>query len=283
MLSEGENAVRGDLEESNQTSKEAQDWPLYNARDHDQKFSPLDYLNDFYSTAKEDVAMQIVLFFLPGILYRLPSNNIETVLDLGSGPTIHASLVMRNRASNLFSSDYAEVNRETLTNWIKNQSPFDWKNVCEWIGGIEATQETAQQMENNTRQKMRAVLNVDVHKQPVIRSVHYKVNESIQIPTEFDVVITIFCLEYASETLEEYRRAVRNATTLIKSGGFLVQGGVLEANEYGFSGRRFKSCFIRKENVLEALKESGLETTEGTGGFHFITHDEIFLLISKKL
>ncbi|KAI6214743.1 Nicotinamide N-methyltransferase [Aphelenchoides besseyi] len=250
MLSEGENAVRGDLEESNQTSKEAQDWPLYNARDHDQKVR-------FYP----EVLITIVQEFCTGFLQT---------------------------TSRLFWT-LAQVNRETLTNWIKNQSPFDWKNVCEWIGGIEATQETAQQMENNTRQKMRAVLNVDVHKQPVIRSVHYKVNESIQIPTEFDVVITIFCLEYASETLEEYRRAVRNATTLIKSGGFLVQGGgfksfgVLEANEYGFSGRRFKSCFIRKENVLEALKESGLETTEGTGGFHFITHDEIFLLISKKL
>ena len=77
-------------------------------------------------------------------------------------------------------------------------------------------------MQAQAREKMRAVLEVNVHKQPVVQSVHYKSPTCTHIPEQFDVVTTVFCLEYASETLEEYSGAVKNATTLIKPGGFLV-------------------------------------------------------------
>lgn len=87
---------------------------------------------------------------------------------------------------------------------------------------------------------MRGVLAVNVHKNPVVQDVHYKVDEAAEVPTQFDVVTTIFCLEYASETLEEYKLAVKNASSLVKTGGFLVQGGVLEEHEYSFGGKRFK-------------------------------------------
>lgn len=48
------------------------------------QFDPAIYLDSFYKTASEDPAMQIVLFFLPGLLYRLPPT-LRTVLDLGAG------------------------------------------------------------------------------------------------------------------------------------------------------------------------------------------------------
>ena len=90
-------------EDNHDTSKD----PIYAARDHDKKvgeisvnliikivrddcgkkqfqFDPVEYLEGFYKTAKEDEAMQIVLFFLPGVLYRIP-NMIENLLDLGAG------------------------------------------------------------------------------------------------------------------------------------------------------------------------------------------------------
>lgn len=48
------------------------------------QFDPQEYLQSFYKSALEDSAMNIVLFFLPGILYRLPEK-IKSVLDLGAG------------------------------------------------------------------------------------------------------------------------------------------------------------------------------------------------------
>jgi hypothetical protein len=70
--------------------------------------------------------MQTILFFLPGILYRLP-DKFETLLDLGAGesayvqkqriklilarlgPTVHVPIAVRKRAKHVFTSDYAKV------------------------------------------------------------------------------------------------------------------------------------------------------------------------------
>jgi hypothetical protein len=72
------------------------------------QFDPDEYLNGFYISPREDEAMSVILFFLPGILYRLP-NTVKTILDLGAGPTIYVPVAVRNRAENIYTSDYSKV------------------------------------------------------------------------------------------------------------------------------------------------------------------------------
>ncbi|KAF1760370.1 hypothetical protein GCK72_008619 [Caenorhabditis remanei] len=225
--------------------------------------------------------MQIVLFFLPGILYRLPEK-VNTVLDLGAGPTVYLPIALRLRAQNIYTSDYAPANRETLISWCENRSTFDWSNVCTWIANIEASMETGKVMQEKTRQLMRAVLDVNVHESPVVQSVVWKENPSIEVPQKFQVVSTVFCLEYSCETLEAYFRAVRSACSLIEDGGFLIQGGVLGATTYNFGGKSFRCHCLKQSHIVESLKANGMATT-AEQGYKFITHDDIFLLFSKKL
>uniref|UniRef100_A0AC35TH33 Nicotinamide N-methyltransferase-like n=1 Tax=Rhabditophanes sp. KR3021 TaxID=114890 RepID=A0AC35TH33_9BILA len=255
---------------------------LYDARDHASKFVPQDYLEGFYSSAKEDIAMQIVLFFVPGIIYRLPES-IENMLDLGAGPTVYIPIATRTRVKNVFTSDYAEANREALKLWIDNDPKcFDWTKVCEWLATIEANFETPKEMQDRTRQNMRAVLDVDVYEDNPIKGVFYKTKSDIQIPQQFDLVSTIFCLEYATETLKDYQKVVKNAISLLKPGGYLLQGGVLEATEYSFGQSRFKCFKLEQYILIETLKNNGMETDVKSGKFKFIEHDTVFILISQK-
>uniref|UniRef100_A0A915NCX6 Uncharacterized protein n=1 Tax=Meloidogyne javanica TaxID=6303 RepID=A0A915NCX6_MELJA len=237
----------------------------------------------FYKSPREDVAMQIVLFFLPGMVCRLPKT-IGTMLDLGAGPTIYIPLVLRNHIESIFSSDYSPQNRQRVIDWIFAKNSFDWSEICCWIAGIEARHEKPLQMQDFTREKMRAVLEVNVQKRPVIQSIEWKADNLKEIPKQFDLVTTVFCMEYSCETLEGYKRAINGACGLIKPGGWLLQGGIFHATEYRFGGKRFSSHFLTKEHVLTALEENGMETIKGEDydQFHFITHDDIFLLLSKK-
>jgi hypothetical protein len=110
-------------------------------------------------------------------------------------------------------------------------------------------------MQELARSKMRGIVSVNVHKENVIQEIYYQHPEyKKEIPKQFDVVTTVFCLEYASETLEEYQTAVKNATNLIKNGGYLIQGGVLNADEYSFGGKRFRSHHLTKKQLLNCLK-----------------------------
>ncbi|CAK5010380.1 unnamed protein product [Meloidogyne enterolobii] len=257
--------------------------PIFRADEHDKQFDPDKYLEGFYKSPREDVAMQIVLFFLPGMVCRLPKT-IGTMLDLGAGPTIYIPLVLRNHIESIFSSDYSPQNRQRVIDWIFAKNSFDWSEICCWIAGIEARHEKPLQMQDFTREKMRAVLEVNVQKRPVIQSIEWKAENLKEIPKQFDLVTTVFCMEYSCETLEGYKRAINGACGLIKPGGWLLQGGIFHATEYRFGGKRFSSHFLTKEHVLTALEENGMETIKGEDydQFHFITHDDIFLLLSKK-
>ncbi|KAE9546994.1 hypothetical protein FO519_009794 [Halicephalobus sp. NKZ332] len=54
--------------------------------------------------------------------------------------------------------------------------------------------------------------------------------------------------------MEEYSRAVKSAVSLIKPGGFLLQGGVLNSDEY-YTGRcRFRCHRLTRDDVLQCLK-----------------------------
>lgn len=46
--------------------------------------------------------------------------------------------------------------------------------------------------------------------------------DSLAAAEQFQVVVCIFCIEYASENYDEYRNALRNAVSLIEPSGFLV-------------------------------------------------------------
>ncbi|KAI3413952.1 hypothetical protein GPALN_011423 [Globodera pallida] len=259
--------------------------PIFRANEHNVQFDPDKYLDGFYKSAREDTAMQIVLFFLPGMICRLP-NNIETMLDLGAGPTVYIPLSARNHVTSFFSADYAQVNRQRLVEWIEGKNSFDWAEICKWIANIEASNETPAQMQEKTRKKMRAVLEVNVHERPVVRAVDYRVDEQLDVPEQFELVATVFCMEYSCEDLDGYRRAINGACGLIKPGGWLLQGGIFHATEYCFGGKRFSSHFLRRDDVFMALKENGMCTQKGTtthDEFHFITHEDIFLLLSKKV
>ncbi|KAK6744579.1 hypothetical protein RB195_011352 [Necator americanus] len=244
------------------------------------KFDPLAYLESFYKTASEDTAMQIVLFFLPGILYRLP-RTVRTVLDLGAGPTVYLPIALRNQALQIFTSDYARINRDVLQSWIEGKSAFDWSNVCRWISNIEASDDEPAVMQQKAREKVNAVLEVNVHETPVIRGIHWK-REGTKIPEKFQVVSTVFCLEYSCETLEGYKTAVRSACSLVEDGGYLIQGGVMDATSYNFGGKKFKCHCLKRIHIEESLRDNGMAIS-ADDGYKFITHEDIFLLISRKM
>ncbi|VDM10197.1 unnamed protein product [Wuchereria bancrofti] len=107
------------------------------------------------------------------------------------------------------------------------------------------------------------------------------ITNSDDIPQQFHVVVSIFCLEYSSENLESYRHAVRSAVNLIEPNGFLIQGGVLQANDYYFGNKRYRCHHLTKEQVVESLKENNMAVEKGEN-FKWFELDDLFLLITRK-
>ncbi|MCP9259193.1 NNMT/PNMT/TEMT family protein [Dirofilaria immitis] len=211
----------------------------------------------------------------------LDSRKIRTLLDLGAGPTVYVPITFRKHAKHIYSADYAESSCDMLKNWAKNKSSFEWTEICKWIACIENSDESPDVMEQSARSRFKAVLRADVHAEPIIKCVHYKCSDNDDIPKQFHVVVSIFCLEYSSENLKDYRHAVRNAVNLIEPNGFLIQGGVLQANDYYFGNKRYKCHHLTREHVIESLKENNM-AVEKDENFKWIEFDKVFLLVARK-
>ncbi|KHJ84309.1 hypothetical protein OESDEN_14956 [Oesophagostomum dentatum] len=56
----------------------------------------------------------------------------------------------------------------------------------------------------------------------------------------------------------------------------------MDATSYNFGGKSFKCHQLKRSHIEESLMANGMATT-AADGYKFITHDDIFLLISRKI
>ncbi|KAF7638468.1 hypothetical protein Mgra_00002147 [Meloidogyne graminicola] len=236
------------------------------------------YLKDFYSKI-EDPAMQLIIFHLPSILARLPLN-INYLLDFGSGPTIYVAICFREKAKNIFLSDYLPQNRNELKLWLNGNSNFNWTNVLKLIAVHEAIPPPSfsdfTKMEQMAREKVRDIIHCDCHISPSIQ---------LNSPKYFDVITTFLTIEYCCLNKEEYKNAIKRLSALlVPKEGILIMGGVLEKSWCAFGGHRFSCLYIKKEFLLNTLEEAGLEIFKDSIGTKlFYERDGIFLLVAKKV
>lgn len=211
------------------------------------------YLKDFYEKVDEP-AMQMVLKFLPNIVARI--GPFKRLLDFGAGPTIHVAASFRNQADEIYLADYLPQNRAELERWKAGKSDFDWRVPLKMIMTQEGqTWVELDKVEPLTRQKVKSIHHCDCFSNP-----------SVEAPKEllgtFDVVVTIFCIEYCCNTYEEYKQSIKNIADQIRPGGYFIMGGILEETWCSFGGRKFKCLYMTEENMIKALEEAGIRVVD---------------------
>ncbi|VDK87702.1 unnamed protein product [Litomosoides sigmodontis] len=175
-------------------------------------FDPQAYLWDFYQRV-DDPAMQMMIMLLPTIAQRIDC--CDNLLDFGAGPTIYVSIVFRNKATNIYLADYLPQNREELLRWKAGESAFDWTSVLKMIATVEGSGWLQlKDMEELTKSKVRSIFHCNCHIKPSISA-----PKTLQ--NNFDMVVSILCLEYCCSSETEYREAVGNVADQVKPGGEL--------------------------------------------------------------
>jgi len=96
----------------------------------------------------------------------------------------------------------------------------------------------------------------------------------------FDVVVSIFCLESACTTLDQYAVAMRNIVSRIRHGGHLIFGSVLEDTLYTFGVHKYHLLYLTRQNILAAMTAAGLDTADGQ--YCSYEHDGAFMIMIQK-
>nr|XP_060643707.1 indolethylamine N-methyltransferase-like [Anolis sagrei ordinatus] len=176
----------------------------------------------------------------------------DTLIDIGSGPSIYQLLSACESFKEIIASDLVEKNREEMQKWLrKDPKAFNWTPMVKYVCQIEGNRERWMEKEEKLRRTINQVLPCDMN-------LANPFNPLVVPPA--DCVLSTYCLEVASKDLHTYRSGIRKIGSLVKSGGHLVLVMALGGTYYMVGPHKFSCIYLTPEIVKEAIKEAGFDT-----------------------
>ncbi|KAJ1175367.1 hypothetical protein NDU88_000655 [Pleurodeles waltl] len=185
----------------------------------------------------------------------LNTSNVSgrTLIDIGSGPSILQLISACEAFEEIIATDFTDANRHELEKWLKNEpGAFDWSPVVKTVCELEGDREKCFEKEEKLRKKVSRVLKCDVTQNRPL--------DPIVLPAA-DCLITSLCLETACKDYEAYCAAMKNITSLLRSGGHLVIVGVLGDTFYTVGDQTFSCLELDEESVRKAVVGAGCTIT----------------------
>ncbi|XP_044522266.1 nicotinamide N-methyltransferase isoform X1 [Gracilinanus agilis] len=233
--------------ESNFTSKDA----------YLSHFNPQSYLEKYYTFGPSPSAeKQILMHVLRRLAKTFSSGRVkgDLLIDIGTGPTIYQLLSACESFKEIVVTDYTDQNLEELSKWLKKEpGAFDWSPVVKYVCELEGDREKWAEKEERLRQKVKHSLKCDVtQSQPL---------GSVSLP-QADCLLTALCLDAACKDLPTYQQALKNLSSLLKPGGFLVFIDALKSSYYMIGDQKFSSLSLTEEEVEDAVVKAGYTIKE---------------------
>uniref|UniRef100_A0A7M4EZA6 Nicotinamide N-methyltransferase n=1 Tax=Crocodylus porosus TaxID=8502 RepID=A0A7M4EZA6_CROPO len=173
----------------------------------------------------------------------------NTLIDIGSGPTIYQLLSACEKFNEIIASDYTDRNRQELEKWLKKEpGAFDWAPVVKYVCELEGQREKWAEKEEKLRKKVKQVLKCDVRKPNPLAPV--------TLPLA-DCLLSTLCLEAACKDLGTFRAAVKNISSLLKPGGHFVTVTMLKETYYVVDQHSFSCLYLDQESVEAAVRDAG--------------------------
>ncbi|XP_068120040.1 nicotinamide N-methyltransferase-like [Hyperolius riggenbachi] len=214
-------------------------------------FDPKAYLKTYYRFSGHSVGDEYLRFVLKHLAEIFTSGKVtgETLIDIGTGPTIYNLLSACEAFKNIILTDFADRNREELNTWLTNQpGAFDWSPVVKYVCQLEGDRITWKEKEARLRKAVKQVLKCDV--------LESNPTNPVVLP-QADCLLSCLCLEGACKDLETFVLALNNITTLLKPGGYLVLTGVLEDEYYMVGEVRFSALSVTEDFLKESVCGAG--------------------------
>ncbi|XP_067869181.1 phenylethanolamine N-methyltransferase-like [Heterodontus francisci] len=221
--------------------------------DRYQLFNPQAYLQNNYTHPRANFDSEdcVVPWKLRCFASSFSTGEIrgQTLLDIGSGPTLYQVISACDFFNKIVMSDYLEVNREELWKWLRGDAgAFNWTPYIKYVCGLEGKSDHWEEKERRLRETIKDVCHCDIM-QP--NPLHPQVLDPV------DAISTTFCLESVCPDKKSLEKALGNITSLLKPGGFLLMIGALDESYYLAGEVKLSVVPLDEDYVKEAVSKSG--------------------------
>ncbi len=174
-------------------------------------FDPKEYLDDYGEPDEEGI---FTLRFMIKVLRDMPTGLLA--LEFGGGPVLYSVATLVPRAREIHFCDYLAANLDEVQHWLDGETDaFDWTPYIKLVleeEGEPATPEAVAQRAADMRRKVTRLSICDALDSAPLG----------QNAPQYDLVVAHHCTDVAAATVPEWMRIMRNISTLVKPGGWLL-------------------------------------------------------------
>ncbi|XP_067656366.1 nicotinamide N-methyltransferase-like [Haliotis asinina] len=229
------------------------DKEMFNCDDYTTHFDPVSYLEMLTSVKPQPGFESLMSFVMTKCHTAFDSGNIKgkTLLDIGTGPTIHTIVSAAQHCENIFLAEYCQSNRDILKHWHDGSLPFSYDEVFGIVLGLEGKSKTdIPEREASIRDKLVGILHCDIRdKNPF----------STNFISKVDIITSSLCLEAVATDVTSYEECARNMVGMLNPGGHLVIFGCVGGTFYTVGSKRFSSFGMTKDDLQSTWKKVGIE------------------------
>lgn len=208
---------------------------------------PGDYLRDYYSYVEPDE--EATIKYLVEVSKKIPKD--ATLLEFGSGPTLHHIFPVIPHVKEVHLADYLEKNLDEIKKWQrKDNGMHSWKPFVEYTlkcEGIEPTEATVNKRKEETRRKITRYEQADAgHTDPLGK----------EMRGGYDVVYSCYCADSATGDKDTWFTYMRNIISLVAPGGYFVTTALRKAKYYKVGDRYFPSANVDEHDFAKVMGEA---------------------------
>ncbi|XP_078497495.1 nicotinamide N-methyltransferase-like [Lissotriton helveticus] len=211
-----------------------------------------------YCSAESGFWEDTVGFPLKWLVKTFSSGKVkgDTIMQIGMTYLIHLLLPTCKVFKEIFVVDIFDVSLQEVRKWQeKDPGAIDLSSAAKTLCEHEGQREGGIKKEDELRRKITQIVTCDITaKEPL----------SPKVLPLVDCLFLVHCLESVCPNKEEYRSALKNLSTLLKSGGNLLMIVWLKCTFFMIGSHRVPSLGIDEELMKKMLPETGFVIEELT-------------------
>ena len=191
------------------------------------------------------------IFFITRVLNSLSDNLL--IHEFGGGPTLYSVAALAPKAREIHFSDVVDASLHEVTIWLKDQpGAHDWNPYIALAleaEGSPATEIAITERAMLMRKTVTKLMPCDAqsHSPIELRDMQY------------DLVTAHHCTDVAATNLREWQQVLRNITTIVRPGGWLMLSVTTGASTYEVGEVRFACVNLTKVDVRNGLLSAGYQ------------------------
>ena len=226
--------------------------------DYNRFFDPRTYLDDNFKVVDDEdrFAVQFINSSLKPVENRL------FIHEFGGGPALYSVAALVPKALEIHFSDAVEANLREVESWIKARpDAFNWENhirLALEVEGLPPDHDAIISREADMRRLITKTMLCDAQASNPIEPCHFS----------YDLVTAHHCTDVAATNVDEWFQVIKNVSTLVRPGGYLLLSVTTGSTRYTVGDKVFSCVDLTPENIEQGYRFSGYDP----GSININTH-----------